>query len=275
VTYYKRLGYQGSEQVGVAGLEKSQEKYLAGTHGASLTLYNPQGQAISRLAQVETQPAQNITTTLDTQLQVNLEKSFQDFPGAVVVMERDTGRILAMVSSPGYDQNRFMAANPNNQNGVLLQNLLNNEDRPLLNRAAQASYPLGSVFKIITMAAALETGVFTNDSMYDCQSDYRGIPGLVLDDWTKAKGYPPSGELNLSGGLIRSCNPWFYHIVLTCSIADSTKPFPIWPARSVWVVLPVLSRSRKIPETSPTRKMKTTLPSLPLVREQRWSLRCR
>lgn len=212
VDEYKRLGYQGSEQVGVAGLEKSQEKYLAGTHGASLTLYNPQGQAISRLAQVETQPAQNITTTLDTQLQVNLEKSFQDFPGAVVVMERDTGRILAMVSSPGYDQNRFMAANPNNQNGVLLQNLLGNEDRPLLNRAAQASYPLGSVFKVITMAAALETGVFTNDSMYDCQLDYRGIPGLVLDDWTKAKGYPPSGELNLSGGLIRSCNPWFYHI---------------------------------------------------------------
>jgi penicillin-binding protein 2 len=209
---YKRLGYQGNEQVGVAGLEKSQEKYLAGTHGASLTLYNPGGQAVSRLAQVETQAPQNITTTLDTQLQVNLEKSLQDFRGAIVVMERDTGRILAMVSSPGYDQNRFVAANPNNQNGVLLQKFLNNENRPLLNRAAQASYPLGSVFKIITMAAALETGVFNNDSTWDCQNDYREIPGLVLDDWTKAKGYPPSGVINLSGGLIRSCNPWFYHI---------------------------------------------------------------
>jgi cell division protein FtsI/penicillin-binding protein 2 len=83
-------------------------------------------------------------------------------------MERDTGRILAMVSSPGYDQNRFVAANPNNSNGVLLNQLLSNADQPLLNRAAQSSYPLGSVFKIITMAAALETGVFTNDSTYDC-----------------------------------------------------------------------------------------------------------
>jgi len=212
VEEYKRLGYQGSEQVGVAGLEKSQEKYLAGTHGASLTLYNAQGQSVARLAQVETQQPQNITTTIDTQLQVNLEKSLQDYRGAVVVMERDTGRIIAMVSSPGYDQNRFMASNPNNQNGVLLNKLLNNEDHPLLNRAAQSSYPLGSVFKIITMSAALETGVFTNDSTWDCQLDYRDIPGLVLDDWTKAKGYPPSGELNLSGGLIRSCNPWFYHI---------------------------------------------------------------
>jgi len=212
VEEYKRLGYQGSEQVGVAGLEKSQEKYLAGTHGASLTLYNAQGQAVSRLAQVETQPAQDITSTIDTALQVNLEKSLQDYRGAVVVMERDTGRILAMVSSPGYDQNRFTASNPNNQNGVLLNKLFENEDRPLLNRAAQSSYPLGSVFKIITMAAALETGVFTNDSRWDCQLDYRGIPGLVLDDWTKAKDYPPSGDLNLSGGLIRSCNPWFYHI---------------------------------------------------------------
>ncbi len=209
---YKRMGYQGNEMVGVAGLEKSQEKYLAGTHGATLTLLNPQGQAVARLAQVEVQQAQNITTTIDSDLQIKLQRSFQDFRGAIVVMERDTGRILAMVSNPGYDQNRFMADNPNNNNGVLLNELLSDPDTPLLNRAAQSSYPLGSVFKIITMAAALETGVFTNDSMWDCQLDYREIPDLVLDDWTKAKAYPPSGELNLSGGLIRSCNPWFYHI---------------------------------------------------------------
>ena len=237
---YKRQGYQGNETVGVAGLEKSQEKYLAGTHGASLTLLNAQGAPVARLAQVEAQPPQNITTTIDSDLQMKLQRSFQDFKGAIVVMERDTGRVLAMVSSPGYDQNRFIAGNPNNDNGVLLNTFLNNPDQPLLNRAAQSSYPLGSVFKIITMAAALETGVFTNDSTWDCQLDYRELPDVVLDDWTKAKGYPPSGMLNLSGGLIRSCNPWFYHIGVELyrqgynrAIADMARAFGLGSATGI------------------------------------------
>jgi penicillin-binding protein 2 len=212
INEYKRLGYRGDELVGIAGLEKSQEMYLAGSHGASLTLLNAQGQAISRLAQVEMQPSQNITTTIDSDLQLKLQRSFQQFKGAIVVMERDTGRIIAMVSNPGYDQNRFSGNNVNNNNGVLLGELLRDPSQPLLNRAAQSGYPLGSVFKIITMAAALETGVFTENSTYDCQYEFRELPDVILYDWTKAKDYPPSGLLNLPGGLIRSCNPWFWHI---------------------------------------------------------------
>jgi penicillin-binding protein 2 len=240
INEYKRLGYRGDESVGVAGLEKSQEKFLGGSHGASLTLMNSQGQAVSRLAQVEMQPAQNITTTLDSDLQMKLQRSFQEFKGAIVVMERDTGRVLAMVSSPGYDQNRFSAEDINNNNGVLLNELLSDPSQPLLNRAAQSSYPLGSVFKIITMAAALETGVFTKDSTYDCQLDFREVPGLVLDDWTKAKDYPPSGLLNLPGGLIRSCNPWFFHIGLELyrqgydrAISDMARAFGLGSATGI------------------------------------------
>ncbi len=96
---YKRLGYQGNEMVGVAGLEKSQEKYLAGTHGATLTLVNAQGQSVSRLAQVETQQSQNVTTTINTDLQILLQRSFQDFKGAIVSWNV-IRRVLAMVSSP-------------------------------------------------------------------------------------------------------------------------------------------------------------------------------
>jgi penicillin-binding protein 2 len=237
---YKRLGYRGDEIVGVAGLEKSQEKYLAGSHGAALTLVNAQGQSISRLAQVEMQPSQNITTTLNSDLQMKLQRSFQDFKGAIVVMERDTGRILAMVSSPGYDQNRFSAENINNNNGVFLNELLSDTSQPLLNRAAQSGYPLGSVFKVITMAAALETGVFTKDSTYDCQLEFTELPGVVLDDWTKAKEYPPSGLLNLPGGLIRSCNPWFWHIGLELyrqgydrAVSDMSRAFGLGSATGI------------------------------------------
>lgn len=228
---YRRLGYRGDEKVGASGLEKWGEGYLAGSHGAVVTVMNPQGQSVSRLFQADGQPSQSITTTLDNDFQMKIQRSMGDYRGAVVVMERDTGRILAMVSSPGFDPNTFQSGN-GNATTEELNKVLNNPEQPLLNRAAQSSYPLGSVFKVITMAAALESGVFTKDSTYECGLDFREIPGLVLDDWTKAKDYPPSGLLNLSGGLIRSCNPWFYHIGLelyrqgyTKAIADMARAF--------------------------------------------------
>lgn len=228
---YRRLGYRGDEKVGVSGLEKWGEGYLAGSHGAVVSVVNPQGQSISRLFQADGQPSQSITTTLDNDFQMLIQRSMGNYRGAVVVMERDTGRVLAMVSSPGFDPNTFQAGN-GNATTEELNKVFNNPDQPLLNRAAQSSYPLGSVFKVITMAAALETGVFTNDSTYECGLDFREIPDLVLDDWTKAKDYPPSGLLNLSGGLIRSCNPWFYHIGLelyrrgyTKAVSDMSRAF--------------------------------------------------
>jgi penicillin-binding protein 2 len=228
---YRRLGYRGDEKVGASGLEKWGEGYLAGSHGATVNVVGPDGQAISRLLSADAQPSQSITTTLDNDLQMLIQRSMGDYRGAVVVMERDTGRVLAMVSSPGFDPNTFQSGN-GNATAEELGKVLNNPEQPLLNRAAQSSYPLGSVFKVITMAAALESGVFNNDMIYDCGSDFRELPDEVLDDWTKAKGYKPSGPLTISGGLIRSCNPWFYHIGLelyrqgfTKAVSDMARGF--------------------------------------------------
>jgi len=112
-----------------------------------------------------------------------------------------------------------------------LEAMLNNPAQPTFNRATQGQYPLGSVFKIITMAAALDSGVFTPLSSIDCTYDYTEIPGTVLYDWTwqhcqdekAANGTDtcngvnsqPSGKLTLPQGLMRSCDPWFYHIGYT------------------------------------------------------------
>jgi penicillin-binding protein 2 len=228
---YRRLGYRGDEKVGVSGLEKWGEGYLAGSHGASVNIVSPDGQTLSRLLAADAQPSQSITTTIDYNLQMLIQRSMGDYRGAVVVMERDTGKVLAMVSSPGFDPNTFQAGN-SNATPEELAKVLNNPEQPLLNRAAQGGYPLGSVFKVITMAAALETGVFNDEMIYECGSDFRELPGEILDDWTKAKGYKPSGSLNLSGGLIRSCNPWFYHIGLelyrqghTMAVSDMSRAF--------------------------------------------------
>ncbi len=205
-----REGFLLNDRVGQSGLEQWGEKYLVGKRAATLNLLNPQGGVIEQLKKVAGAPAQSITTTLDSNLQIEAQKAMAGFNGAIVVLERDTGRVLAMVSTPGFDPNAFEYTNPNSRYEVG-----DISSGTLVDRAAGRGYPLGSVFKIITMSAALESGLFNTTQTLDCQYDYTEIPGVTLTDWTKAKGYKPSGILNLPEGLMRSCNPWFYHIGYT------------------------------------------------------------
>jgi penicillin-binding protein 2 len=225
---YRKLGYSGTEKVGTSGVEQSGEQYLAGKLGATLYVVGPDGTILSSLAKVDPQASQSIYLTIDRDLQENTQQALGAFNGAIVVLERNTGRVLAMASTPGFDPNFFEPNNYNNSTG--LSNLFNNTNQPLLNRAAQGTYPLGSIFKIITMSAALETGVFTPESTYDCQYDFTELGAShILHDWTWQKceeekaadptvtscRVKPSGMLTLPEGLMRSCDPWFFHIGLT------------------------------------------------------------
>jgi penicillin-binding protein 2 len=218
---YRRLGYRGDERVGMAGIEKWAEDYLAGKHGGILRVVGPDGQIISTLAQSGPVAASSVYLTIDENLQYYAQQAMEYFRGAIVVMEVDTGRIIAMASGPDFDPNYFEVNNPNAGSSNLLI------DGSLLNRAAQGQYPLGSVFKIITMSAAMESGLYLKDTPYDCQYHFTELSdGRVLDDWTYThcqealaagefcndSSTLPSGMVTLQEGLMRSCNPYFWHI---------------------------------------------------------------
>jgi penicillin-binding protein 2 len=232
---YLRKGYRIDERVGQAGLEKWGEEYLSGRRGGALRVLNPQGDVVTKLAETSPQPSESIYTTLDKDFQLAAQQAMEGFRGAVVVLERDTGRVLAMVSSPDFDPNAFEPLNFNYQ--TLLNEIFASQENPLLNRATQGVYPLGSVFKIITMAAALESERYTADSTYQCGYHFDELEGVRLNDWTYehylADGTTiPSGLLTLPEGLIRSCDPWFWHIGLdlfnqdmTTSISDMARGF--------------------------------------------------
>ncbi len=238
VDEYRELGYLGSEIIGQSGIERYAEDALAGKPAASLYVVSPEGQVISRLNQADPVAPQNITTTIDRNLQIEAQRALDGFRGAAIVMEVETGRVLAMASSPGFDPNLF---EPRNRNSAeLLNTMLNDGQQRLLNRAAQSAYPLGSVYKIIAMAASLESDLYTRDTVYYCGSYFEELPGERFKDWTVDKDLPPSGNLTLVQGLVRSCNPWFYHIGLdlfrkegATFLADISRGFGLGSATGI------------------------------------------
>lgn len=209
---YKARGYRGDEKVGRAGLEQWGEPYLAGRQGGKFYVVSPGGQIGATLAEQPAQPAQAIYTTLDRDLQMAAQATLGDFKGAIVALNPQTGAVLAMASGPAYDPNLFQ---PTNLNFDLLNQVLVNPDQPFFNRATQGQYPPGSVFKIVTMAAALNSGRYTPNTIYYCGSEWGELgPGNVKKDWTVAAGLPPQGNISLARALVVSCDPYFYHVGL-------------------------------------------------------------
>jgi len=210
---YQRLGYLGDEFVGKIGLENIYEDTLRGDPGGTLYLTDSDGQLEKSLVDRPSEPPSAIYSTIDRDLQEQAQKALYGLEGAIVVLERDTGAVLALVSSPGFDPNLFNPAHPYTARGGL-NDIFEDINRPLFNRATHGLYPLGSTFKIITMAAALESGLYEPGTIYNCGLEFRELPGVVLYDWRYERELPGQGEISLTQGLVRSCNPYFYHIGL-------------------------------------------------------------
>ncbi|HEY47877.1 MAG TPA: hypothetical protein G4O14_13990 [Anaerolineae bacterium] len=209
---YLILGYQGDEFVGHMGLEFAYEPELRGRPGGDLYLIDSNGTEIEILASHESEPPYAVYTTLDRELQRHAQQAIENFNGAVVVLERDTGAVLAIASSPGFDSNLFDTDNRNSSYG--LSKLFEDPNQALLNRATFGIYPLGSVFKIITMAAALESEYYEPDTIYNCGHYFTELAGWEGHDWRLDRELPAAGEITLMQGLEKSCNPYFWHIGL-------------------------------------------------------------
>lgn len=218
------LGYRGDERVGIAGLEAWGEPYLGGARGGTLYLISPAGDVLDTIMEVPAQSNRSIYTTLDKAFQIQIEEvlaeAIESHPdghaGVIIVMDVSNGQILAMASYPDFDSNLFDPINPASASGLRI--LLNDQTRPLVNRATQGIYPAASVFKIVTLSAALLSGAYLPETRYTCTGVWDRLgPNYIKTDWLEG-GH---GNITLRQALTFSCDPYFYDVGFTLDQVDS------------------------------------------------------
>ena len=201
-------GYTSTSKIGKTGVEKVYDERLRGEEGVKIYIENDAGQEISTLATKEGSAGEDIKLTIDIDLQTKLYEKSKDSEGFFVVMNPKTGEILALVSTPSYDANKFITGMTNEEWDALA----NNEAKPLYTRFTEKWCP-GSTFKPVTAGIGLTSGKLSaNDEFH-----YTGLSWQKNEGWgnykiTTLTGY--SGKKNLKNAIIYSDNIYFAQAAL-------------------------------------------------------------
>ncbi len=220
---YIDRGYRGDEMVGRGGLERWGEDYLRGQRGGRLTVVGPSGEFIATVQEREPRQARSLYTTIEREFQAAVENALAEAirthpvgrAGSAVVLDVTTGAVLAMASYPTYNPAIFDQVQPEARSALM--QVLNDPAQPLLNRATQGTYPTGSIFKVVTLAAGLESGQYTMQSRYTSTGTWTRLGGgIVMNDW-RAGGH---GTVNMAQAITVSCNSCFFDMGLNVNSQD-------------------------------------------------------
>ncbi|MDP9022402.1 MAG: penicillin-binding protein 2 [Actinomycetota bacterium] len=213
-------GYRLGDLVGKSGVEAAYEEHLRGVEGLQQLEVNARGVTLGTLAQRAPIPGNELVTTLDLELQREVERVLEEgivasraqmhrqsgqhlksVAGSAVVLDPRNGEVIAMASWPTYDPGLFVG-------GIDAQafDRLHDKDNglPILNRAIQGEYPPGSTWKIVSAEAALQAGQITPQSTLPCPPRW---------GWGKRNWYPRhDGTMDVARALMRSCDTFFYEL---------------------------------------------------------------
>jgi len=212
----RRLFKHPDMRTGRLGIEYLAEDWLMGTVGRRRIVTNAAGRVIEELPSDDLAPqaGRDVSITIDAGLQRAAIERFGDESGAAVVMDIDSGDILALVSTPAYDPNDFV-------NGISTTDyraLQANDRSPLFHKAYDGLYPPGSTFKMVVAAAALATGAVSPERRVHCPGHY-WFGGRKWHCW-KRGGH---GSVDMHSGIKGSCDTYFYEIARLTGVEEIAK----------------------------------------------------
>ncbi|MBI5218681.1 MAG: penicillin-binding protein 2 [Bacteroidia bacterium] len=191
--------YKSGDYIGISGLEQSYEKELRGKKGVSIYMVDVHNRIKGNFQNGKFDTTaivgKSLKTTIDLDIQEYGEKLMENKVGSIVAIEPSTGEILCMVTSPTYDPNLLIGR----ERSKNYPQLNNDIAKPLLNRALQAKYPPGSIFKIIQALVGLQMGVIKETTGFPCDKSI-----------VNCHNHPSAS--NIREAVQYSCNPYFYRV---------------------------------------------------------------
>jgi len=198
----KPYGVRPQHLVGRSGLERMLDQDLRGRGGGLMVEVDHRARQVRVVGQRVPEAGAPVTLTLDAQLQALIEQAFGTQPGGCVVLDPETGEVLAMVSVPAFPPEAFLGAQT-----LLVRSLLDDPRSPLMNRATVGVYLPGSILKLVTASAALEAQVITPSTTIVCPGSLR-LGDRTFHCWN-LDGH---GPLALREALLQSCNVYFMQV---------------------------------------------------------------
>ncbi|MBO4585133.1 MAG: penicillin-binding protein 2 [Bacteroidales bacterium] len=205
--------YRSGDYAGMTGIEAAREQELRGEKGYHIYLRNSRNQIEQPYRDgaedKEAIPGKDIVTTIDADLQQYGQELMHGKVGSIVAIEPSTGEILALVSSPGLDVEQLADI------GKYYGEISRNPYKPMYNRAVQASYPPGSVFKLVNGLIGLEEGVLRPEMTYPCSQGYHFGAGKKLGC------HAHKSPINMEESIMMSCNAYYCYVLK--NILDNKK----------------------------------------------------
>jgi len=204
------------DYVGHSGLEKTYEKLICGTKGYSYILVDSRQRRIGKYLDgredVFPKKGNDLVLTFEASAQKVAEDELNGKRGALVAIEPSTGEIIAMVSAPDYDLNRFSYFTPKS----FLDSVYSDPFAPLFNRATMSVHPPGSTFKMLAALAALDMGIINTSYTINCSG------GFTFGRFFRCHG--SHGTVNVVTAIEKSCNTFFYKLIYKIGI-DKWKEY--------------------------------------------------
>jgi penicillin-binding protein 2 len=195
--------YSPGDYIGKYGLERTYEKYLRGVDGEKRVEVDAMGREVRTLDVIEPTAGNSLYLNVNLDVQQVVENALENKRGGAVVLDPKTGGVIALVSRPSFDPNRFTS-------GITkadLKAISVDPGKPLMNKATQGGYPPGSTFKMVSALKALELGIVNERTSFSCGGSF-SFGNHSFKCWKKG-GH---GSVSVHRAIVQSCDVYFYNV---------------------------------------------------------------